>query len=123
MKVPTKDQILRNLRSGGELCGKVKVPGDKSISHRAALLNSIATGPSHVSNFCMGDDRTSMLGCLKGLGVDIEKHDNCQISESSECFKIHGSGLHGLTEPEDILNAGNSCNTIRLVSGLLAGLN
>ncbi len=106
-----------------QLSGNISPPGDKSISHRAALLNSIATGPSHVSNFCMGDDRTSMLGCLKGLGVDIEKHDNCQISESSECFKIHGSGLHGLTEPKDILNAGNSGTTIRLVSGLLAGLN
>ena len=106
-----------------QLSGNISPPGDKSISHRAALLNSIATGPSHVSNFCMGDDRTSMLGCLKGLGVDIEKHDNCQISDSSECFKIHGSGLHGLTEPEDILNAGNSGTTIRLVSGLLAGLN
>ena len=105
-----------------KLEGIVTPPGDKSISHRAALLNSLATGPSHVSNFCMGDDRVSMLRCLTGLGIKIEEHFNCQISGSTECFKIHGSGLHGMLEPEDVLNAGNSGTTMRLVSGLLAGL-
>ncbi len=105
-----------------KLEGNISPPGDKSISHRAALLNSIATGPSHVSNFCMGDDRTSMLGCLRGLGVEIEEHTDCQESGSPECFKIHGAGLSGMTEPKDVLNAGNSGTTMRLVSGLLAGL-
>ena len=116
---------LMNIRvhTSKKLEGIITPPGDKSISHRAALLNSIATGTSHVSNFCVGDDRTSMFGCLKGLGVKIERHTDCKISGDAECFKILGEGLHGMAEPQDVLNAGNSGTTMRLVSGLLAGLN
>ena len=57
--------------------GEVVPPGDKSISHRAALLNAIADGTAHVSNFCVGDDRASMLRCLRGLGVPIRRHSDC----------------------------------------------
>ena len=60
--------------------GDVVPPGDKSISHRAALLNSIADGTAHVSNFCVGDDRVSMLRCLRGLGVRIRRHADCTVS-------------------------------------------
>ena len=95
-------------------------PGDKSISHRAALLNSIASGTSHVSNFCEGDDRDSMLRCLRGLGAKIVKHSSCPVSESDECFRIEGHGAYALTEPASVLNAGNSGTTMRLVTGLLA---
>jgi 3-phosphoshikimate 1-carboxyvinyltransferase len=62
-----------------------------------------------------------MLGCLIGLGAHISKHNECNISGSEECFEIEGSGLEGLTEPKDILYAGNSGTTMRLISGLLAG--
>ena len=95
-------------------------PGDKSISHRSALLNSLAHGTAHVSNFCVGDDRTSMLRCLKGIGIRIRKHDNCSVSQAKECFEIHGNGPEGFSEPTTVLNAGNSGTTLRLVSGLLA---
>ena len=100
--------------------GVALLPGDKSISHRAALLNSIAHGESHVSNFCEGDDRESMLRCLRGLGVSIAQHSSCPIAGSFECFRIEGNGPHALTEPDAVLDAGNSGTTMRLVTGLLA---
>ena len=100
--------------------GLVLPPGDKSISHRAALLNSIAQGTAHVSNFCVGDDRVSMLGCLRDLGVEINQHSSCPISQSDECFEVIGRGLDSLEEPEGVLDSGNSGTTMRLVSGLLA---
>ena len=110
----------RTVRHSPRLEGTVVPPGDKSISHRAALLNSIADGEAHVSNFCVGDDRSSMIGCLRGLGVEIEKHHDCPVSESPECFRIVGRGTDGLAEPTDVLYSGNSGTTMRLVSGLLA---
>tara|TARA_B100001123_G_scaffold105661_2_gene122745 strand:+ start:1474 stop:2793 length:1320 start_codon:yes stop_codon:yes gene_type:complete len=110
----------RTVSSPKRLSGTLSPPGDKSISHRASLLNSIATGTAHVSNFCVGDDRSSMLRCLRGLGADIIRHVDCAVSNSDECFKITGKGLYGLTEPGNVLNAGNSGTTMRLVSGLLA---
>ena len=100
--------------------GIALLPGDKSISHRAALLNSIARGESHVSNFCEGDDRESMLRCLRGLGAEITKHSSCPVAGSFECFRIEGKGPYALTEPETVLDAGNSGTTMRLVTGLLA---
>ncbi|HIC68454.1 MAG TPA: 3-phosphoshikimate 1-carboxyvinyltransferase, partial [Candidatus Latescibacteria bacterium] len=90
-------------------------PGDKSISHRALLLNSIAQGSAHVSNLCVGDDRVSMLRCLRGLGAQIKKHGPCTVSQAEECFEIHGVGADGLVEPTSVLNAGNSGTTMRLV--------
>ena len=111
------DEMVRSPRAVEAV---VTPPGDKSISHRAALLNSIADGNAHVSNFCVGDDRASMLRCLRGLGARIRKHANCDISGSDECFEIRGVGLDGLSEPGTALNAGNSGTTMRLVTGLLA---
>ena len=111
------DEIVRSPRAVEAV---ITPPGDKSISHRAALLNSIADGNAHVSNFCVGDDRASMLRCLRGLGARIRRHAGCDISGSDECFEIKGVGLDGLTEPGTTLNAGNSGTTMRLVTGLLA---
>ena len=91
--------------------GVISLPGDKSISHRALLLNSLAPGESHVSNLCHGDDRSSMLRCLRGLGVKILKHQSCEITGGIECYKIIGNGLYGLSEPLTLLNAGNSGTT------------
>ncbi len=101
--------------------GAVAPPGDKSISHRAALLNSIASGTALVTNFCAGDDRTSMLRCLRGLHVDIEHEPAPSGDEAEDRFIIHGKGLDGLREPDEVLDSGNSGTTMRLVSGLLAG--
>jgi len=100
--------------------GVAAPPGDKSISHRAALLNVMARGTAHISNFCAGDDRTSMLRCLNGLGARIERKFPCPTCRSDECFVIEGRGPDGLSEPTDVLDAGNSGTTLRLVAGLLA---
>ena len=100
--------------------GEVSLPGDKSISHRAALLNSIATGTAQVTNFCVGDDRASMLRCLRGLHVAIEHEPAPDGDETQDRFIIHGKGPDGLWEPDEVLDSGNSGTTMRLVSGLLA---
>ena len=112
--------MKRAVKQAHRLEGVVAPPGDKSISHRAALLNTVASGTAHVSNFCVGDDRAAMLGCLRALGADIEPHTDCPISQAEECFQINGLGPDGLQEPEDVLHAGNSGTTMRLLSGLLA---
>lgn len=106
----------RTVKRAARLEGAVTPPGDKSISHRAALLNAIADGEATVSNFCVGDDRASMLGCLRGLGVRIERRGDGE----NERFVVEGRGKGGLAEPEDALYSGNSGTTMRLVSGLLA---
>ncbi len=111
----------RTIKTQGRLEGTVSTAGDKSISHRAALLNSIADGTARVSNFCVGDDRTSMLGCLRGLGVEITACSDCDLCPDEDCFEVVGVGLNGLQEPSDVLDAGNSGTTTRLVAGLLAG--
>ena len=110
-------QVIRPPR---RIEGSATPPGDKSISHRALLLNAIARGKAHVSNLCVGDDRASMLRCLRGLGVRIRKHTSCSVSLDEECFEVDGKGPEGLVEPGALLNAGNSATTMRLVSGLLA---
>ena len=110
----------RTVQHSSRLEGTVVPPGDKSISHRAALLNAISNGDAVVSNFCVGDDRTSMLGCLRGLGVEIEMQADPGASGDREFFNISGRGKLGLAEPEDTLYSGNSGTTMRLVSGLLA---
>ena len=108
------------IRPPARIEGVLTPPGDKSISHRAVLLNTIAQGTAHVANLCVGDDRTSMLRCLRALGTRIERHTSCSIGRSEECFEVHGRGREGLREPASVLNAGNSATTMRLVSGLLA---
>ena len=73
-----------------------------------ALLNSIAVGTARVSNFCVGDDRASMLRCLRGLGVKITPSSGLRRSAAKKStLKWRANGLHGLSEPVDVLNAGN----------------
>jgi len=115
LKVPTKDQSLRNLQSGGELCGKVTVPGDKSISHRALLFGAIAKGKTIIKGLLPADDPLSTAECLRSMGVTISP------IKKGEIVEVNGVGLKGLKEPEDILNCGNSGTTMRLIIGLLAG--
>ncbi|PZC46604.1 MAG: 3-phosphoshikimate 1-carboxyvinyltransferase [Chloroflexi bacterium] len=96
------------------LAGTVVLPGDKSISHRAALFNAIATGSATVSNLSPGADVVSTLRCLQQLGVTIEPGNR------QGTYEITGLGTRGLTEPNDVLDAGNSGTTLRLLSGVLA---
>ncbi|MFZ3130745.1 MAG: 3-phosphoshikimate 1-carboxyvinyltransferase [Desulfosporosinus sp.] len=93
--------------------GEVVVPGDKSISHRAALLGGMAHGETHVSNFLLGQDCLSTLRCLNQLGVPSER-------QGTEVW-IRGEGMEAWTEPTDVLDAGNSGTTLRLMLGALAG--
>src|SRR5579875_175916 len=95
--------------------GVLTVPGDKSISHRCAILASLAEGKSEIFNFSAAADCQSTLDCLRSLGVHIE--------EKSSGVIIEGKGLSGWQAPHKRLDAGNSGTTIRLLSGALAGQN
>jgi 3-phosphoshikimate 1-carboxyvinyltransferase len=95
------------------LSGEVNPPGDKSISHRAAILNSIAVGTAKVSNFAQSADCFATVSCLRALGVKIEY-------PKGETLFIQGAGESGLREAEDVLDAENSATTMRLMAGLLA---
>ncbi|AFM40795.1 3-phosphoshikimate 1-carboxyvinyltransferase [Desulfosporosinus acidiphilus SJ4] len=93
--------------------GEIQVPGDKSISHRAALLGGMAFGETHVTNFLLGQDCLSTLGCLRELGVAWER-------QGTEVW-LHGKGMDNWQEPANVLDAGNSGTTFRLMLGVLAG--
>jgi 3-phosphoshikimate 1-carboxyvinyltransferase len=98
------------------LHGVVQVPGDKSISHRYAMLASIAEGDSRIFNYSTGGDCQSTLACMARLGIAHEfSGENGQ-----RVLTVHGKGLHGLRAPEGDLDAGNSGSTIRMLSGILA---
>lgn len=100
------------LTKSGPLKGEVKVPGDKSISHRAVMFGSIADGTTEVTNFLQGADCLSTIDCFRSMGVTIDN--------TPERILIHGNGLHGLLEPSGTLYTGNSGTTTRLISGILA---
>lgn len=104
--------VLR-LVSAPQLRGIIEVPGDKSISHRAVMLNAIAEGTAHITHFLAGADCLSTIACFRALGVQIN-HDGDRVT-------VHGVGLRGLREPIDVLDCGNSGTTLRLLTGLLAG--
>jgi 3-phosphoshikimate 1-carboxyvinyltransferase len=95
------------------LQGSVRLPGDKSISHRYAMLAAIAQGTTQIQNYATGADCRSTLSCLEALGVRVET--------SGASVQIEGCGLDGLRAPEGTLDAGNSGSTIRMLSGILAG--
>ncbi|MBK9168143.1 MAG: 3-phosphoshikimate 1-carboxyvinyltransferase [Bryobacterales bacterium] len=92
--------------------GPVRLPGDKSISHRYAMLAAIAEGDSKIQNYSTGADCHSTLGCLRALGVAME--------EEGTTVTLRGRGLEGLQAPAAPLDAGNSGSTIRMLSGILA---
>ncbi|MCM3114624.1 3-phosphoshikimate 1-carboxyvinyltransferase [Neobacillus sp. MER 74] len=95
------------------LNGEITIPGDKSISHRSVMFGSIAHGETKVTNFLPGEDCLSTISCFRKLGVTIE--------ESDGQLHIIGKGFEGLTEPNEVLDVGNSGTTIRLLMGILAG--
>ena len=103
---------IRKIKGGGNLKGEIKVPGDKSISHRALMIGSIAQGETYIEGFLHSEDPLSTAECLRKLGVNIPK------IRKDEPFTISGLGLNGLKEPKEILNCGNSGTTMRLLMGL-----
>ena len=100
------------------LRGTVRVPPDKSISHRTALLGALATGPSRVRSFLAAADCLSTLDCLRRLGVEWQLTDS---APGVATLEVQGARLHGLREPEDVLDCGNSGTTLNLIAGVLAG--
>ncbi len=106
---------IRSIKGGGNLKGKIKVPGDKSISHRALIIGSIAYGETTIEGFLHSEDPLSTADCLRKLGVKIPE------IKKDKPFTISGLGLDGIKEPKEILNCGNSGTTMRLLMGLLAG--
>lgn len=95
------------------LRGELTIPGDKSISHRAVILGSLAKGTTEITHFLQGEDCLSTISCFRQLGIEIEN--------TPEVIRIHGKGLDGLSAPSAILNCNNSGTTTRLLSGILCG--
>lgn len=104
------------VQPGGKLTGELRVPGDKSISHRSIMLGAIAEGVTQVTGFLEGEDALATLTAFREMGVKIEGPEAGRVT-------IHGVGMNGLTLPENALDLGNSGTSIRLLSGLLAGQN
>lgn len=98
-----------------KLKGEIKVPGDKSISHRAVIFGSISKGETTVENVLLSEDIISTIKCFREMGVKIV------INEEENKLRIMGNGLYGLKKPSKPLDCGNSGTTMRLLSGLLAG--
>lgn len=94
--------------------GEITPPGDKSISHRALILNALARGEARVTNLAPGQDLMSTAACLQALGVSLASSDGA-------IWTVLGAGLGGLKEPANVMDAGNSGTTMRLVAGVLAG--
>ncbi|KPK70086.1 MAG: 3-phosphoshikimate 1-carboxyvinyltransferase [Acidithiobacillales bacterium SM23_46] len=102
------------VQPGGCLRGNVRVPGDKSISHRAVMLGSLAEGVTRVSGLLEGEDVLSTLGAFRAMGVRAEGPDGGMLV-------VHGAGMRGLRSPSEPLDMGNSGTAMRLMAGILAG--
>jgi 3-phosphoshikimate 1-carboxyvinyltransferase len=100
------------IRPARNLSGALRLPGDKSISHRYAMLGSIAEGETRLENYSTGADCTSTLGCMRSLGVNWEREGSTVV--------IHGQGTK-LKEPSSPLDCGNSGSTMRMLSGIVSG--
>nr|WP_290439412.1 3-phosphoshikimate 1-carboxyvinyltransferase [Leptolyngbya sp. 'hensonii'] len=98
------------------LRGRIQVPGDKSISHRALMLGALATGETQIQGLLLGEDPRSTANCFRALGAEISELNTQSVI-------VRGIGLGQLQEPVDVLNAGNSGTTLRLMLGILASHN
>ncbi|MGH1371033.1 MAG: bifunctional prephenate dehydrogenase/3-phosphoshikimate 1-carboxyvinyltransferase [Cellvibrionaceae bacterium] len=107
-------EITYTVKPGGSVTGELRVPGDKSISHRSIMLGSLAEGVTEVEGFLEGEDALATLQAFRDMGVVIEGPDHGRV-------RIHGVGLNGLQAPPGPLYVGNSGTSMRLLSGLLAG--
>jgi len=102
--------------AAGALKGRVTVPGDKSMSHRAVMLASLADGITEIHGFLPGEDNLATAQMFMDMGVMIE-----WLNDEKTSLKVHGVGLHGLKQPQVMLDAGNSGTCVRLMTGVLAG--
>ena len=111
--LPMSEQKIQPARG---LVGSARLPGDKSISHRLALLGALAEGKTTLENFSPGDDCRRTLDCLRALGVDLE----VTVDNGRQRVRIEGRGLGGFSAPAGGLDAGNSGSTLRMLAGVLA---
>ncbi len=102
------------VQPGGALQGELRVPGDKSISHRSIMLGALAEGITRVSGFLEGEDALATLAAFRAMGVEIERPAAGEVV-------VHGVGLHGLKAPAEPLDLGNAGTGMRLMAGLMAG--
>ena len=102
------------VQAGGALTGTIRVPGDKSISHRAVMLGALAKGTTTVSGFLDGEDCLCTMKAFQAMGVRIEQ-------DGPTALRVHGVGLHGLGAPARALDLGNSGTSMRLMAGLMSG--
>ncbi|WP_096084732.1 bifunctional prephenate dehydrogenase/3-phosphoshikimate 1-carboxyvinyltransferase [Agaribacterium haliotis] len=114
MSNPDSPNVTYIAEPGGQANGEIRVPGDKSISHRSIMLGSLAEGTTHVEGFLEGEDALATLQTFRDMGVVIEGPENGKVT-------VHGVGLHGLKKPAGSLYVGNSGTSMRLLSGILAG--
>jgi 3-phosphoshikimate 1-carboxyvinyltransferase len=105
--------IIEKPVSGVSLQGCIRIPGDKSISHRALMLGAIASGETTIEGLLLGEDPRSTAKCFSLMGAKISELN-------TELVRVQGFGSNGLQEPMDILDAGNSGTTMRLMMGILA---
>lgn len=101
------------VRPAQTLRGRVRVPGDKSISHRSVMLGALARGETEIDNFLFGEDCLSTIGIARAIGAEV-------ITEVNRVV-VRSGGMEALREPDNVLNAGNSGTTMRLMAGVLAG--
>src|SRR5215475_5734808 len=99
--------MQRRISPARSISGSIALPGDKSISHRYAMIAAISEGDTRIHNYSTGADCHSTLACVRALGIEVE-------GQGTE-FTIHGRGLHGLRAPAADLDAGNSGSTIRML--------
>lgn len=102
------------VRRAGRLTGRVAVPGDKSISHRAALFGALASGRTEITGFLEGEDCLATLKAVRALGAEVTR-------KGPGHYLVDGTGVNGLTEPDNVIDCGNSGTSARLLVGVLAG--
>ncbi|PSB65653.1 3-phosphoshikimate 1-carboxyvinyltransferase, partial [Chroococcidiopsis cubana CCALA 043] len=105
--------IVTRPQTGFCLRGRIRIPGDKSISHRALMLGALATGETQIQGLLLGEDPRSTASCFRAMGAEISELN-------TDLVRVKGIGLGQLQEPADVLDAGNSGTTIRLMLGILA---
>ena len=110
----SQSSLRFHVTPGGSLSGRVRVPGDKSISHRSIMLGALADGVTEVQGFLEGEDSLATLKAFRAMGVHIDGPDDGRVV-------INGVGMHGLKAPSVALDLGNSGTSMRLLSGLLSG--
>ncbi len=114
ISLSSAENLVFTAHPGGALKGRLRVPGDKSISHRSIMLGSLAEGETQISGFLEGEDSLATLNAFRAMGVSIQGPDQGRVT-------IQGVGMHGLKSPEAPLDLGNSGTSMRLLSGLLSG--